>query len=296
MALLGRVEHNGVKVYAAFIGGKAYALSDLLNLPENEVSRNIYSIMMEDRNFDPSGKKPLDHFRYLVPLDDIKSIRDFYAFEDHVKAGRKRRNLDMIPEWYEFPVFYYSSNACLYAHEEDIPYPRYTRELDFELELAFVIGKDGSDVGRDEALDYVAGITIANDWSARDEQLREMKLNLGPAKGKDFATSLGPAILTRSDLLSLRDDKGRFSIGVEGYVNGVKLSSSNLDRMYFSIESMIERASMCSRIRKGDIFMTGTFDTGCIVELGPEKYGWLKRNDVVEFRADGIGSLRNRVV
>lgn len=301
MARIGRVNSNGNEFSAAFRDDRCYRLSSLLRRDVNDVERHIYSIAMNESGLIEDAihdniVDPVTDYVYRIPVPGVKSLRDFYAFEDHVRAGRSRRNLDMIAEWYEIPVFYYSGTSSLFAHGEGVPYPYYSTKLDFELELGFVIGREGIDISRENALDYVMGITIVNDWSARDVQMEEMKLNLGPAKGKDFATSIGPVILTADSLMKRRGTEGKFDIHVEASVNGKKYSDSNLDRIYHNIDSMIERASMGTKLHPGDIFMTGTVGTGCILELGEEQYGWLKKGDTVKLVADGIGTLMNEVV
>src|SRR6266702_4707807 len=140
----------------------------------------------------------------LSPIPEPPSVRDFYAFEQHVKAARAKRGLGMIPEWYEIPIFYFTNNSEIYGHDEPVPYPVGSKELDIELEIACVIGREGKDISVEEAANYIAGYTIMNDWSARDFQRKDMKLNLGPAKGKDFATSMGPWLVPPDELASRR--------------------------------------------------------------------------------------------
>ena len=136
-----------------------------------------------------------------LPVPSPPSIRDFYAFEQHVMTCRRQRGLDMVPEWYQVPVFYFSNPAGVIGHDEPVCAPEGSRALDYELELACVIGKEGRDIPADDrALEDVAGFTIMNDWSARDLQRVEMAVGLGPSKGKDFATSLGPWLVTFDEL------------------------------------------------------------------------------------------------
>ena len=234
-----------------------------------------------------------------TPLPNPPTVRDFYAFEQHVKAARARRNVGMIPEWYQIAVFYFSNTSALYGAEEPIPYPRLSHELDFELELAAVIGKEGSDIAAEEASAYIAGYMVMNDWSARDLQRDEMKLNLGPAKGKDFATSFGPWLVTPDELEDRRVGSGkdeRFDLAMTGNINGDQLTNANAKDIYFTFPQMIERASQHVRLRPGDIIGSGTCGTGCILELGTERHRWLQPGDVVEMSIERLGALRNQIV
>lgn len=264
------------------------ASSDFFNIILNRATE-IGEVVSET---EPDVK---DGWEYTLPIPSVGQIRDFYAFEEHVKAGRKNRGLDMIPEWYEIPVFYYTGTANLYSSGEDVKYPSYSEALDFELEVAVVIGEEGRDIPASEAGRHIAGAMLVNDWSARDEQMKEMKLNLGPAKGKDFGTSLGPFVVTKDELPGLVE-RGRIDLEVRGFVNGDMYSKADLGTMYHSFGSMIERASRDVTLHRGDIIMSGTVGTGCILELGPEKYGWLKRGDTVMLESDVLGKLINRIV
>jgi len=205
----------------------------------------------------------------------------------------------MIPEWYEIPTFYFSNNSEIYGHDEPIPYPVGSNELDIELEIACVIGREGKDIPVEEAADYIAGYTIMNDWSARDFQFKEMKLNLGPAKGKDFATSIGPWLVTPDELASRRQESGageRYDMTMIARVNGKEISRGNFNQIYYSFPQMIAYASRNTRLRAGDVLGSGTVGTGCIREIGIEVQPWLQRGDVVELEIEGIGVLRNRIV
>ncbi len=234
-----------------------------------------------------------------TPLPNPPTIRDFYAFEQHVKAARAKRGVGMIPEWYEIAVFYFSNTAALFGTDEPIPYPRLSNELDFELEMACVIGREGQDISADDAPAYIAGYMVMNDWSARDLQREEMKMNLGPAKGKDFATSLGPWLVTPDELEDRRIGTGkdeRFDLAMSGRINGDQLTNDNYKTIYFTFPQMIERASQHVRLRPGDIIGSGTCGTGCILELGTERHRWLQPGDVVEMEIERLGVLRNTIV
>jgi fumarylacetoacetate (FAA) hydrolase len=242
---------------------------------------------------------PRDEVALRTPVPNPPTIRDFYAFEQHVKAARAKRGVGMIPEWYEIAVFYFSNTAALFGTDEPIPYPRLSNELDFELEMACVIGREGQDIRADEAPGYIAGYMVMNDWSARDLQRHEMKMNLGPAKGKDFATSLGPWLVTPDELDDRRIGAGkdeRFDLAMTGRINGDQFTSDNYKTIYFTFPQMIERASQHVRLRPGDILGSGTCGTGCILELGTERHRWLQPGDVVEMEIERLGVLRNTIV
>lgn len=256
----------------------------------------FYDMIKQEMSFQDTLRLRLSNKDLLVPVPGVTSIRDFYSFEEHVRKARARRGLDMVPEWYDIPAYYYSSTSMLYPSGSTIPYPSFTSELDYEMEVAAVIGKEGINIRREDALSHVLGITLANDWSARDLQRKEMKIGLGPSKSKDFATSLGPYLTTLDELDDSKESDDRFDIAVEGYVNGKKYSAGNVKDMHWSFSELIEYASKGTRLRKGDVIMSGTVSTGCILELGPEEYGWLKRGDVVSIKSPILGELTNEVV
>ena len=234
--------------------------------------------------------------RIRTPIPEPPTLRDFYAFEDHVKTARARRGLPMPQEWYEFPAFYYSNPHVIYGPEEEVPYPSYTKSLDYELEIACVIGRGGSDVPENEAESYIAGYTIMNDWSARDIQVGEMKIGLGPAKAKDFATSLGPWLVTTDELQDKRTTPGKFSLKMTAKVNGKQLSEGNMDKMHWTFPQMIARASQSVALRSGDVFGSGTVGTGSLLELGQEVHPWLQPGDVVELEIERLGILGNKII
>ncbi len=241
----------------------------------------------------------LNEIELLAPVPDPPSARDFYAFEQHVKAARALRGAGMIPEWYEIPTFYFTNNSEIYGHDEPVPYPVGSNELDIELEIACIIGREGKDIPVEEADNYIAGYTIMNDWSARDFQRLDMKLNLGPGKGKDFATSLGPWLVTPDELASRRTGSGaseRYDMTMLARVDGQEISRGNFNQIYYSFPQMIAYASRNARIRVGDVIGSGTVGTGCLLEIGTEVHPWFQRGDVIELEIDGIGVLRNRIV
>ena len=219
---------------------------------------------------------PVADVDFRPPVLHPSAVRDFYAFEQHVKTARALRGQEVPPEWYEIPAFYFSNPAAIYGPEDEIPYPPDTNELDYELEAAAIIGAD----------EQIAGFTIMNDWSARDLQRVEMKVGLGPAKGKDFATTVGPVLVTP-------DEFDGTSGEMIARVNGEERSRGNLANMYYSWDAIVGQAARNTHLRPGDILGSGTVGTGCILEHGDGR--WLQRGDVVELEVEGIGVLRNRI-
>ncbi len=237
--------------------------------------------------------------RLRPPIPHPPSVRDFYAFEQHVKSARQRRGLEVPPDWYEIPVFYFTNPAAVVGPDDDVPVPPGCTQLDFELEVACVVGRGGRDLRPSDARDHIAGFTIMNDWSARDLQRREMTLGLGPAKGKDFATSLGPFLVTPDELSGSR--KGRaFELAMAVRVNGKEYGRSSLAEIYWAFEEMLAYASRGTELVPGDVIGSGTCGGGCILELslvfGESAYPWLRPGDVVELEVERLGTLRNRVV
>jgi fumarylacetoacetate (FAA) hydrolase len=232
-----------------------------------------------------------------LPIPPIASLRDFYAFEQHVRTCRAQRGLGMVEEWYRVPAFYFSNPASVVGDGAPVFAPRGSAALDYELELACVIGRECRDLPDDDrALDAVAGFTIMNDWSARDIQVVEMKVGLGPSKGKDFATSLGPALVTFDELADRYRD-GRLHLEMTASVNGRGLSRGDSGGMYWTWPQILAHASRDATLRPGDAIGSGTVGTGCILELTPEAVGgWLQPGDVVELTVERIGTLRNPVV
>ena len=174
-----------------------------------------------------------------------------------------------------------------------------SKELDIELEIACVIGREGKDITVEEAAEYIAGYTIMNDWSARDFQRQDMLLNLGPGKGKDFATSFGPCLVTPDELAMRRTGSGaseRYNMTMSARVDGKEISRGNFNQIYYSFPQLIAYASRNARLRPGDIIGSGTVGTGCLLELGTEVHPWLQRGETIELEIDGIGVLRNTIV
>jgi fumarylacetoacetate (FAA) hydrolase len=247
----------------------------------------------------PLETVPLDQVRLLAPLDRPPSVRDFFAFEDHVKNSRAGQGLEVDPGWYERPLFYFSNPAAIYGPDDEILVPRGCRALDYELEVAAVIGVEAADLDPDDpaTMDVVAGFTILNDWSARDIQAREMSQNLGPGKGKDFATSLGPVVVTRDQFGGLSEGKPKATMTAR--VNGEEKSRGALENIYFAWTAILAYASANTRLVPGDVIGSGTCGTGCLLEWRMtghrDTHPWLRPGDVVELDVEHIGVLRNTI-
>ncbi len=226
----------------------------------------------------------------------VASLRDFYAFEQHVKTCRAHRGLEMVPQWYRVPVFYFSNPLAIIGDGDPVWAPQGSSALDYELELACVIGTAARDLPTDEsAMECVAGFTIMNDWSARDLQRAEMAVGLGPSKSKDFATSLGPRLVPFSELKDVYRE-GRLHLDMTARVNGKQYSHGNSGSMYWTWPQLLAHASRDTELRPGDVLGSGTVGTGCILELTPEAVGgWLQPGDVVELEIERLGLLRNVV-
>ena len=233
----------------------------------------------------------------LPPVPDPPAFRDFYAFEQHVKAARKLRGLEMNPDWYKIPIFYFSNPNCCYGHQAEIPYPNKTTELDFELEFAIIIGNGGINIKKENAENVIAGYTILNDWSSRNLQREEMPMSLGPAKGKDFASSFGPYMVTPDELDDSWGDDEKLHLRMTCHVNDKLISDGNTNDLYHSFGSMIERASLNTSLLPGEYIGSGTVGTGCILELRPENTGgWLKKGDVIRLEIEKLGVLENKII
>lgn len=239
---------------------------------------------------------PLDAVTLLSPLLKPNSFRDFLAFETHLKNATARFG-DAIPkEWYEIPIFYFSNHNTFVGDGASVSRPARSQRLDYELEIACIIGKAGKDIRADEAEEYILGYSILNDWTARDVQAQEMKCMLGPAKGKDFATSLGPYIATKDELEPCRIANNRFDMTMTATINGKVLSEGNFKDIHYTFAQMIERASEGVTLYPGDVLGSGTVGWGCLMESGASVYRWLEPGDVVELEIAGLGKLTNRII
>ena len=245
----------------------------------------------------------------LAPIPNPNSLRDAYAFRQHVETSRKNRGLEMIKEFDEFPVFYFSNHNAIYGPQDEIKcMPSHFEKLDFELEIAIVIGKEGRNLKANEASSYIAGYMIMNDVSARGLQMKEMKLNLGPAKGKDFASVIGPYLVTPDEIKDKLIDKGGhgsiYDLKMSCFLNNQLVSEGNFKDMNWTFEQIIERVSYGTTIYPGDIIGSGTVGTGCLLELNGSRkikdsnYNevWLKEGDVIKMKIDKLGEISNKIV
>jgi fumarylacetoacetate (FAA) hydrolase len=220
--------------------------------------------------------------RLLAPIPDPPSIRDFYAFEGHVAAGFRLRGRTIPEAWYEAPVFYFTNPAAVFGPGEAIRRPVGCERLDFELEIAAAVGPDGT----------LGGFMLMNDWSARDIQAREMTVGLGPAKGKDFATSFGPWLVTPDELPY---DGERLNLEAAVFVGERPVARAQAHDMHFSWPELFAQAARNTVLRPGDVFGSGTLAGGCLLELGPIDGHWIEPGDIVTLEAMGLGTLRTPV-
>lgn len=238
----------------------------------------------------------------LAPLPRPVSVRDGYAFRQHVETARRNRGLGMIPEFDDFPVFYFTNHLAIIGPGELRAGRRRLEKLDFELELFCVIGKPVVNPSVEEADDAIFGYGIMNDFSARSLQMEEMKLNLGPAKGKDFATALGPWLVTKDELASrLEPSAGgaRLNARMTAVVNGVQVSDGNASSMNWTFAQIIQRAADGVELQPGEVIGSGTVGTGCFLELNGSKITdnqWLEPGDEIALSIEGLGTLTHRVV
>ncbi|MFF4138727.1 fumarylacetoacetate hydrolase family protein [Streptomyces mirabilis] len=249
----------------------------------------------------PAGPH-VSEVRLLAPLQP-PTVRDFVTFEEHVEGVR--RSVDGaagVPErWYAAPTFYFGNPYAMYGPHDDIPMPPGSSVLDFELEVAAVIGKEGRDLTPEQARDHIVGYTVFNDWSARDLQSAEMKVGLGPCKGKDTATTLGPYLVTADELGKYRDADGFLRLALTAEINGEVVGKDLLSNMSWTFEEMVAYASRGTVVRPGDVLGSGTCGNGgCLAELwgvrGEQSPPPLKPGDTVTLTVEGIGSVSNTVV
>lgn len=252
-----------------------------------------------------------DQVKLLAPVPHPTSCRDGYAFRQHAESARRIRGLEMIQEFDQFPVFYFSNHNAVFGEGNIYVEDDHLQKLDFELEAAVVIGRKGKNIQAEEADSFIAGYMIMNDFSARKLQSDEMKLNLGPAKGKDFATAFGPWLVTTDELEEfkiLSAAGARYSLKMKAYHNGKLISEGNLKDMNWTFAEIIERASYGAELLPGDVIGSGTVGTGCYLELNGTRAleakargedfrpVWLLGGDTIELEITGLGRLKNKIV
>lgn len=239
--------------------------------------------------------------KLLAPIPRPLSMRDGYAFRQHVEAARRNRGVPMIPEFDNFPIFYFTNHLAVSGPGVIAVEEQAREKLDFELEAAIVTCKAGKNIPVSKADEYIFGYMIMNDWSARALQMEEMKLNLGPAKGKDFSTGLGPYLVTRDELEGkvIPSEKGeRHDLRMKGFVNGKQVSDGNMKDMTWTFAQILERVSYGVNIYPGEVIGSGTVGTGCFLELNGSKITdnqWLKPGDEVVMEIEGLGRLVNQI-
>ena len=300
-------KQNGSIKFGAFEEGKIYDLHAL----DANLSDNMLEFLQGEGNQLQLAKAAVESgnptmsagdVELISPVPNPPSVRDAYAFRQHVYTARRNRGLEMIPEFDEIPIFYFTNHHAVFG-EGDFPVlSRHTEKLDFELECAAVIGKGGRNISVSDADDYIAGFMIMNDLSARVLQMQEMKLNLGPAKGKDFGSTFGPWLVTKDELEPYKQsskDGDRYDLKMKAFVNDIQVSGDTLSNMTWTFAQIIERVSYGVDIFPGDVIGSGTCGTGCFLELNGSKITdnqWLNPGDTVSLEIDGLGTLTNKIV
>jgi 2-keto-4-pentenoate hydratase/2-oxohepta-3-ene-1,7-dioic acid hydratase in catechol pathway len=248
----------------------------------------------------PAEVVDLADVRLAAPIPRPPSVRDFLSFEEHLRNARRALGRDDVPRvWFEQPVFYFSNPAAILGPDDEVPISPGCEAFDYEVEVAAVVGRAGSDLTPAEAEQHIAGYTIFCDWSARDVQARESTVGLGPAKGKDGATSIGPVLVTPDELEPHRSGKG-YRLAMRGSVNGRDIGGGSWADIHWSFGQMLAYASRGTELRPGDVIGSGTVGTGCLLELsglhGSQRYPWLRPGDVVTVEVEQLGSLTGRIV
>jgi fumarylacetoacetate (FAA) hydrolase len=312
---------NGGEQLAFYINGMLYDA----NAGNNQMPRTMKELLHNwERAIDgmrkteediKTGKADMQGIPYasadiLAPVPHPTSCRDGYAFRQHVAAARRNRKVDMIPEFDQYPIFYFTNHNAIQGPGPIPVMPDHFNKLDFELESSIVICKKGRNIKAADADGYIAGFMIMNDMSARTLQMEEMLLNLGPAKGKDFSTVIGPWLVTPDELEQYKipakpnHTGSNYNLKMKCLVNGIQVSEGNMGDMDWTFAEIIERCAYGADILPGDVIGSGTVGTGCFLELNgtgklidPDyKEQWLQDGDVVEMEIEGLGHLSNTIV
>lgn len=290
---------TGVSRVGLLHEGSLYGLRSASTLCELLEQRQLdWDDVARSTLLDPEEIVPLDQARLQAPIPRPPSIRDFMSFENHVVTSMRALGGDIHPGWYDSPVFYFTNPAAIRGPHDEVPTAPGSAAFDYELEVAVVIGKRGSDLTIEQAEEHIAGYVVLCDWSARDLQEREMTQSLGPAKGKDTATSLSGFLVTPDELEPYRQGNG-FNLRMTASVNGKPYSEGNLADIYWSFAEMLAYASRGTTLVPGDVIGSGTVGTGCILELsrvhGAETYPYLRPGDRVQLEIEHIGSIDARI-
>ncbi|MCZ4122350.1 fumarylacetoacetate hydrolase family protein [Streptomyces sp. H39-S7] len=293
-------EHHGRRLGIVEDDGRLYPVpghDDLLALIRSGRAHEAGTATLDV----PAGPKVRDV--RLLPLLHPPTVRDFVTFEEHVEGVRRsvEGTAGVPAQWYEAPTFYFGNPYAMIGAHDDVPVPPGSSVLDFELEVAAVIGREGRDLTPEQARDHIIGYTIFNDWSARDLQSAEMKVGLGPCKGKDTATTLGPYLVTADELEPYRDADGFLRLALTAEVNGEVVGKDLLSNMSWTFEEMVAYASRGTAVMPGDVLGSGTCGNGgCLAELwgvrGEQTPPPLRPGDVVTLTVEGIGTVSNRVI
>ena len=297
---LASLRHDGATIGVVVDGDAAFRLPDGLSVGDL-VSLGLERALEIGARARAGSGIPLDVGLLELPYRPA-SVRDFVTFESHVEGVRKSiDNAVGIPDaWYDNPTFYFTNPHALYGPGEPVPKPALCNALDFEMEVGVVLGRGGTSLTEDEAREAIFGYTIVNDWSARDLQSREMQVGLGPAKGKDFATSIGPWIVTADELTDLHDADGFLDLDCTAYVNDELIGHDRLSHMHWTFPQMIAYASRDSVVLAGDLLASGTTGGGgCLAELwgrnGSQTPPPLQPGDVVSIEVEALGPLSAQV-
>jgi fumarylacetoacetate (FAA) hydrolase len=306
-------EHLGV-----FVNGHIYNMNSCdkqipndMNLFLKDAEVHMERALAIDAKIKSGEIQPKEEAFYevIAPVPHPSSCRDGYAFRQHVAAARRNRKVEMIAEFDQYPIFYFTNHNAISGPGEIECMPDHFQKLDFELEVAIVIGKKGRNITAAEADQYIAGYMIMNDMSARTLQMEEMLLNLGPAKGKDFSTVIGPWLVTPDELEEYRTEPkaghtgNAYNLSMTCRVNGKQVSAGNMADMDWTFAEIIERCAYGTDILPGDVIGSGTVGTGCFLELNGTgllndpgyQPQWLQDGDVVEMEITGLGRLSNTI-
>ncbi len=277
---------------------------DMFETAQSVNNAILQGIITKDKGID------INTIQLLAPIPFPTSCRDGYAFRQHVAAARRNRKVEMIPEFDQYPIFYFTNHHSIQGPGDILCMPDHFEKLDFELEAAIIICKQGRNIPASEADTYIGGLMIMNDMSARKLQMEEMLLNLGPAKGKDFSTVIGPCLVTLDELVDFEiapkeNHEGKaWNLSMKCWVNGIQVSEGNVGDMDWTFAEIIERASYGVNLHPGDVIGSGTVGTGCFLELnGTGKLNnpdyreqWLQEGDIIEMEIAGLGKLVNTIV